>query len=165
MAIASVRIDDRLIHGQVAMAWTKMLNATVIVVPDDASAADPVLKTAMKAATPIGVRSAIVSVAEAAELLKGPKIKNDRVFVVVRGPEAVVALINAGVEIKKVNVGNMRMEDGKKRVTKEVAANQEDWKYLKEIDGKGIEMVAQWMPGGDSKNFNDILKKQDFASL
>jgi len=165
MPISLVRIDDRLIHGQVAMSWTKVLNASVIVVPDDAAAADPIQKTAMKAATPIGVRSAILSVADAAVLLNGPKIKNDRVFVVARNPAAIVGLINAGVEIKKIIVGNMRMADGKKRITKEVAANQEDWNFLKEIDAKGIEMTAQWLPGGDSKNFNEILKKQDFNAI
>jgi len=165
MAISLVRIDDRLIHGQVAMGWTKMLNASVIVVPDDEAAADPIQKTAMKAATPIGVRSAIVGIADAVDLLKGPKLKNDRVFVVARNPAAVVGLIKAGLEIKKIIVGNMRMSDGKKRITKEVAASQEDWNFLKEIDAKGIEMTAQWLPGGDSKNFNEILNKQDFNAL
>ena len=165
MPIALVRIDDRLIHGQVALGWTKMLNATVIVVADDTAAADQMQKTMLKAATPIGVRSAIVSIADGAALLNGPKVAKDKVFVVVRGPAAVVGLVNAGVDIKKVIVGNMRMEDGKKRITKEVAANEEEWNHLKDLDGKGVELVAQWMPGGDSKNFNEILKKQDFISL
>ena len=165
MAICLVRIDDRLIHGQVVMSWTKSLNASVIVVPDDVAAADVMQKTAMKAATPIGVRSAILGIKDAAELLNGPKIKNDRVFVVLRSPASVVGLVNAGVEVKKVIIGNMRMEDGKKRVTKEIAAGQEDWNYFKELDAKGIELMVQWVPGGDSKNFNDILKKQDFSTL
>jgi len=165
LAISLVRIDDRLIHGQVAMSWTKMLNASVIVVPDDAAAADPIQKTAMKAATPIGVRSAILSIVDAAALLNGTKLKNDKVFVVVRSPASVMGLLNAGVVFKKVIVGNMRMEEGKKRVTKIVAASQEDWNFFKEIDGKGIELIEQWLPGGESKNFNEILKKQDFNVL
>ena len=165
MAISLVRIDDRLIHGQVVMSWTKSLNASVIVVPDDAAAADPILKTAMKAATPIGVRSAILSVADAAVLLNGPKIKNDRVFVVVKGPEVVVRLRKAGVAIKKVIVGNMRNEDGKKKVTKIVSASQEEWDSFKELDAGGVELIEQWLPGEDSRNFNDIIKRQDYASL
>ena len=165
MAISLVRIDDRLIHGQVVMSWTKRLNASVIVVPDDDAAADPILKTAMKAATPIGVRSAIVSVADGAVLLNGPKIKNDRVFVVVKGPEVVVRLIKAGVEIKKVIVGNMRNEEGKKRVTKIVAASQAEWNSFKELDSIGVELVEQWLPGEETRNFNDILRKQDYAGL
>ena len=165
MAIVLIRIDDRLIHGQVAMAWTKMLGATVIVVPDNDAAVDPIQKSAMKAGTPIGVRSAIVNVADGAALINGPKIKNEKVFVVARGPETIVSLINEGVPVKKVIVGNMRMEEGKKRITKEVAANQKEWDFLKELDAKGVELIAQWMPGGDSKNFNDILKKVDFSSI
>ena len=165
MPISLVRIDDRLIHGQVGIGWTKMLNASVIVVPDDEAANDPLQKTGLKAATPIGVRSAIVTVADAVELLKGPKLTNERVFIVTRGPAAVVGLLNAGIVFKKVIVGNMRAADGKKRVTKEVAANQEDWDNLKAIDAKGVEMIAQWLPSGDSKNFNEILRKQDFNKL
>ena len=165
MAISLARIDDRLIHGQVVMGWTKMLNATVIVVPDDDAAADPVQKMGMKAATPIGVRSAVVSVAEGAALLKGPKLKNEKVIVVVRGPSVMLKLINEGMEIKKVIVGNMRGEEGKKKITKEVAANQEEWNLFKELDAKGIDLVIQWLPNGDSRNLNEILRKQDFSAL
>ena len=165
MAISLVRIDDRLIHGQVAMSWSKMLNASVIMVPDDDAATDTLQKTAMKAATPIGVRSAIVTVAEGAELLNGPKLAKDRVFVVTRGPAGVLGLIKAGVVIKKVIIGNMRMEDGKKRVHKTVAASEEEWNQLKELDAMGIELTAQWLPGQDTRNFNELLKKQDFNSL
>ena len=164
MAISMVRIDDRLIHGQVAMKWSKTLNASVIVVPDDTAAAEPLQKTALKAATPIGVRSAIVTVADGAALLLGPKIKNDRVFIVARAPGAVLGLINAGVEIKKVIIGNIRMEEGKKKITQYAAVNAEQWNQLKELDAKGVELVAQWLPGEDSKNINEILKK-DFNSL
>jgi mannose/fructose/N-acetylgalactosamine-specific phosphotransferase system component IIB len=165
MAIVLVRIDDRLIHGQVVQGWTKMLNASVIVVPDDEAAADQMLKIAMKAATPIGVRSAIVSVAEGAALINGPKLKNERVFIVVKGPAIVLQLINAGVEIKKVNIGNMRQEGTKKRITQEIAVNEEDWNLFKELDVKGVELIEQWVPGGDSKKMNEILKKKDFIDL
>jgi len=165
MPISMVRIDDRLIHGQVVFAWTKMLNATVIVVPDDSAAADPMQKTMMKAATPIGVRSAIVSIADGAALLTGPKLTKEKVLVVVRGPASAVGLINAGVEIKKITIGNMRGESGKKRVSKEVAVNEEEWNSFKELDSKGIDLIIQWLPGGDSKNLNEVLKKQDFISL
>ena len=165
MGISLMRIDDRLIHGQVVLGWSKMLNATVIVVPDDAAAADPMQVTMMKAATPIGVRSSIVSIAEGAALLKDPKLNKEKVLVVVRGPESAFALINAGVDIKKITIGNMRGETGKKRVSKEVAVNEEEWNYFKKLDSKGIDLVVQWLPGGDTKNLNDMLKKQDFGSL
>jgi len=165
MAICLVRIDDRLIHGQVVMGWTKMLNASVIVVVDDVVAADTMQKTMMKAAVPIGVRSAILDVAEGAALLNGPKLTKDRVFVIVKGPAAVLGLINAGVNIKKIIVGNMRTDDGKKRITKEVAASKEEWECFGKLDSKGVEIVVQWMPNGDSKSFNDILKRGDFSSL
>ena len=165
MAITLVRIDDRLIHGQVALSWTKMLNASVIVVPDDEAAADSMQKVALKAATPIGVRSAVVSIADAATLLNGPKIKNDRVFIVARSPASVVRLIKAGVALKKVIIGNMRMEDGKKRITKIIAAGQAEWDAFTELDAMGIDLVEQWLPGEESKNFNAILKKTNFSSL
>jgi mannose/fructose/N-acetylgalactosamine-specific phosphotransferase system component IIB len=155
-----IRIDDRLIHGQIAIGWTKMLNATVIVVADDPAAADPVQKMVLKAATPIGVRSAIVGIADAAALLTGPKLSREKVLVVVKGPASVLDLINAGVDIKKVIIGNMRMEEGKKRITKEVAADEAEWTMFKELDGRGIDLTAQWLPGGDSKNFNEIIKKE-----
>jgi mannose/fructose/N-acetylgalactosamine-specific phosphotransferase system component IIB len=160
MPLSMVRIDDRLIHGQIAIGWSKMLNASVIVVADDPVSVDPIQKSVLKAATPIGVRSAIVSIADAAALLSGPKLVKEKVLMVVKGPASVLGLIDAGVEIKKVIVGNMRMEDGKKRITKEVAADEAEWNAFKELNTRGIELIAQWLPGGDSKNFNDIIKKE-----
>lgn len=165
MAIVLVRIDDRLIHGQVAWGWSKMTNASVIVVPDDEAASDPVQKSLLKAGTPIGIRSAILGVADAAALLKGPKITNERTLVIVRGPASVVGLLDNGVDIKKVIVGNMRGETGKKRITKESAVNEAEWNSFKELDARGIELTIQWIPGSDTKNLNEILKKQSFESL
>lgn len=55
----------------------------------------------------------------------------------------------------------MRMEEGKKRITKEVAADETKWNAFKELNGRGIELIAQWLPGGDSKNFNEIIKKEE----
>ena len=165
MSISMVRIDDRLIHGQVVMGWTKMLNASVIVVPDDEAAVDPIQKMAMKAGTPIGVRSAIVSIADGAALLNGPKLKNDKVFVVLRSPASAIKLIDAGVEIKKINIGNMRQEGNKIRIAKQTAVDEKDWNDFKELDARGIELEEQWLPGADSKKINEILRKQDFKDL
>jgi len=135
------------------------------VVPDNAAAADQMQVTMMKAATPIGVSSSIVSIEDGAALLKGPKLSREKVIVVVRGPKSAWDLIDAGVDVKKITIGNMRGETGKKRVTKEAAVNEEEWNYFKKLDSKGISLVVQWLPGGDTKNLNDILKKQDFKSL
>ena len=158
MAIVLIRVDDRLIHGQVAAGWSRATGATHIVVADDAVAADGTQKALLKVATPTGIKSSILSVEGAAELLKGSKLTKDKVIVLVRGPSGLLRLRDLGIELKQVNIGNVRMADGRQRLSKEIAATPEEVEQWKTLDSLGIEMTAQWVPGGPSSSFNQVLR-------
>lgn len=158
MKIVLVRVDDRMIHGQVAVGWTRLVGGTHIIVVDDEVAKDNTQKMLLKMATPVGVKSSVLSVQEAAALLNSGKLGNDRVIIIVRGPGTLLGLIASGVPIPKVNIGNVRMSEGRERLTKEVAANSEEIMAWRQLDAQGVELEALWLPGGAPTNFNQIVQ-------
>lgn len=157
--IVMVRVDDRLIHGQVAVGWTRILGATHIVVANDEVAKDNTQKMLLKIATPVSVKSTILPVAEAAAFLAAGKIGNDKVLVLVRDPQSLLTLIEGGVKLEKVNIGNVRMAEGRERLTKEVAATPEEIRAWKKLDEKGVELEALWLPGGTPTNLNEVIRR------
>jgi mannose/fructose/N-acetylgalactosamine-specific phosphotransferase system component IIB len=156
--IVLVRVDDRMIHGQVAVGWTRMVGGTHIVVVDDEVAKDNTQKMLLKMATPIGVKATVLSVQDAVALLQSGKLGNDKVIIIVRGPQALLGLIEGGVSIPKVNIGNVRMTEGRERLTKEVAANAEEIASWRQLNEQGVKLEALWLPGGTATNFNQIIQ-------
>lgn len=158
MRIALVRVDDRLIHGQVVLGWVRMVGATRIVVADDAVAKDEMQKTLMRFAAPPGVETTIIPVDEAGPALAHDGFPADTVMVLVRGPQELVRLMAAGVPLTKVNVGNVRAAAGRERLTKEVAADRDDLSAWQALDAAGVALEAVWIPGGSVTDFNRVVR-------
>ena len=107
MAIALMRVDDRLVHGQVVEGWLPSLGVDLIVVVSDAAAADPVQASLMKMAMPPSVGLLVVSVADAPDALSSPKMAARRALVLVPGPAEALSLLKRGVAVQRVNVGGL----------------------------------------------------------
>lgn len=90
--IKAVRIDERLIHGQVAMTWTKSLNLTGLVVASDEAATNDIQKMTLKMAAPSNVKVIIKTVDDAIHLLKDPRAKDMRLMVLVPNVKDAVKL-------------------------------------------------------------------------
>lgn len=160
MRVVLVRVDDRLIHGQVAVGWTRTVGATHIVVANDEVAGNPAQRTLLKMATPAGVKATILTVAEAGRHLAEKKFTGDNVLVLVRDPQSLVKLMEAGFKPDRVNIGNVRALEGRKRLTKEVHASPEELTAWKALNAAGIALEAQWLPDQPKTNFNQVLREQ-----
>lgn len=160
MKIVLVRVDDRLIHGQVAVGWTRTVGATHIVVANDEVAKDATQKALLKLATPVGVKATMLSVADAAAALAGAKFGNDNVMILVRDPQSLLGLMQGGVTLTKVNIGNVRVAPGRERLTKEVAASPTEIEAWKALDRAGVVLEAIWLPGGAVTNFNSVVRER-----
>lgn len=160
MKIVLVRVDDRLIHGQVAVGWTRTVGATHILVANDEVAKDATQKALLKLAAPVGVKVTILPVAEAAAAVVGGKFGNDSLMVLVRDPQSLVGLMQGGVALTKVNIGNVRTAPGRERLTKEVAASPAEIEAWKQLDQTGVALEAIWLPGGAVTNFNNIIRER-----
>jgi len=158
MNLALLRVDERLVHGQVTMFWTRRVSATVILVVNDQVASDPMQKSIMQLAAPANTELDICSMAETAEKMKTGAWGNKKVFVLVRNPIDALRLIDLGLDLDFINVGGVRRPDADIKLTKEVSATEEELEAWKKLDEMGIKMEVQWVPGERKSNLNDVLK-------
>ena len=112
MAIVEVRIDDRLIHGQVCGYWVPHHSVEKIVVIDDKIAKDEMRKTALKFGCPAKVKLSILDALTASDKLKRNLDKGSRVMLLAAGPEPLLKMVEDGYAIKQITVGNLSGKPG-----------------------------------------------------
>jgi mannose/fructose/N-acetylgalactosamine-specific phosphotransferase system component IIB len=158
VSIVLIRVDDRLIHGQVLMGWTRALGVDHALVADDQAAADPMQGPLMRMAAPTGLTVTILPVDEAATALQDDRYQRDRMIVIVRGPDTLVRMHKAGLEFDTVNVGNVRSGEGRSRLTKEVHASPEELEQWRYLDNVAVELSAQWLPDQKRTHLNPLVR-------
>lgn len=125
LIVGLARIDDRLIHGQVATRWTKESRVTRIVVVNDDVAKDQVRSTMLKSVAPPGVTAHVVNIEKMIRVYNNPEYANERMMLLFTNPTDVFRLLEAGVDMKSINVGGMAYKDGK-MITSAVAVDDKD---------------------------------------
>ena len=159
MAIVHVRIDYRLIHGQVATFWTNHLKTTRIMVVDDAAAKDDIKKAALKIATPSGVALSVLSVEKAAENINSGRYDGQRVMMILGSVATLQALLRRGVRLTACNVGNLAKGPGKIAVSPTVALTAEEADALQANGAQGIELTLQLIPSSSVSQLIPAIKK------
>jgi sorbose PTS system EIIB component len=157
MIINLVRIDDRLIHGQVTTVWTKEAKAERIIIVSDEVANDDIRSTLVKQAAPPGIKVSVISIDKAAAVYKNPKYENDTVFYLFTNPTDVLRLINAGVPIKEVNIGGMSFKEGKKQITKAVSVDKNDISAFKKMHEMGINLCLKVVITDPNVDFIELI--------
>lgn len=161
MTISALRIDGRLIHGQVANLWTTKLGVTRIMVIDDKVAASDIEKSGLKLARPAGIDLSVLSEKVAADHIKRGGYDSQKVFIVVKRPQVLLDLVNDGVKLETINVGNMSQTDETTQITNSINVVQDDVDAFKALHEKGIKITQQMVPGDQANDFMAILKKFD----
>ncbi|MBO0459750.1 PTS sugar transporter subunit IIB [Enterococcus hulanensis] len=159
--IVNVRIDERLIHGQVATMWTNHLKANRIMVVDNEVVKNEMEKDVLKMAKPNSVKLSILTTKGASARIKDGQYDNQKVFLIVKNPETLVELVDSGVELVEVNVGNMSAKKGSKQVAKSIGVTPENIESFNYLNEKGVKLVAQMVPNEDKSSFMKLLKEGD----
>ncbi|AJQ28685.1 PTS system mannose/fructose/N-acetylgalactosamine-transporter subunit IIB [Pelosinus fermentans] len=146
MGIELVRIDDRLIHGQIVMAWCKTMPIERIVVIDDEVALDFIRKMLLETVAPPGINVTILNVTQGVESLKTDIFAEEKLLLLVTNPTTILNLVENGLEISKVNIGGMSFGQGKTPVTKAVSISDTDKRAFKELHEHGIDLQIQILP-------------------
>ena len=153
------RIDSRLLHGQVATAWTKATQPNRIIVVSDAVAKDDLRKKLIEQAAPPGVKANVIPISKMIEVAKDPRFGNTKALLLFENPEDVLKVVEGGVEIPEVNVGSMAHSVGKVVVSKVLSMGQEDVDTFDELKAKGIKFDVRKVPNDSKANMDEILKK------
>ncbi|ADL69324.1 MULTISPECIES: mannose/fructose/sorbose PTS transporter subunit IIB [Thermoanaerobacterium] len=140
MEIVLARIDDRLIHGQVATLWAKETKCNRIIVCNDEVANDQLRKTLLIQVAPPGVKANVLTIEKAIEVYKNPKYNSFKALLLFTNPTDVLKMVEGGVDIKSVNIGGMSFKDGKKMITNAVSVDEKDIEAFKKLHEMGIEL-------------------------
>lgn len=159
MVFGLARIDDRLIHGQVATRWTKETNVKRIIVVSDEVAADNVRKTLLCQVAPPGVTAHVVDVEKMIRVYNNPKYAGERVMLLFTNPTDVERLVEAGVKITSVNIGGMAFQQGKTQVTNAISLDGKDIAAFEKLNARGIELEARKVSSDTKINMMDLIAK------
>jgi len=157
--IRVLRVDDRLLHGQVAVAWTNYFKVDVILVANDKLITDMAMQTAFKLAAPPEVTLSMKSLAGAVMVINNPKHSKRKIMVITQNMEDAMYLCNeTGEEIKEILIGGLRKSENKKQINMNSYMGAEDITILKNMEQRGIELTMQADPTSKKLSSSEIIK-------
>jgi len=142
--ISLVRVDNRLIHGQVVEAWLPYLKVARVVVADDEAAKSDLIRAAMGLAVQAAVEVKIQPVAEVDFAALGADAV--KTLVLVRDVASLLQARERGLTAARVNLGNVHHQEGRRAVTPSVFLSQAELSGLKMLSESGVEVEARAVP-------------------
>ena len=155
--IELVRIDDRMLHGQVVSTWLKDYGIEQVLIINDKAANDPIQKSVAGLAAPKDVRVHLFGVEQFIDILKKTPIKRKTMLIFTTSTD-VLKLVENGLEIKEVNVGGMRYNESRKRLSKAVSVTTEEEEAFKKLIKKDMKVFIQMIPKSDETMMKNLLK-------
>jgi PTS system mannose-specific IIB component/fructoselysine and glucoselysine-specific PTS system IIB component len=144
--IKLTRIDDRLVHGQVAMTWTPAIGADCLVVANDKVANDEFMKMTLGLAKPASAKLVIKSLADAATFINDPRAQGLKILLIINSVQDAAAMANAICDIKSINFGGIRTKEGTRPISKAIALTDDDITIIKQMLAKDLELEVRQVP-------------------
>lgn len=155
--ILLTRIDNRLLHGQVATQWNSSIGANLILIANDDVSQNKMRQKLMDMAAPSGVDTRYFSIDKTISIIH-KAADRQKIFIICENPQDVLKLVEGGVPIDKVNIGNMHMSEGKRQVATSVAVDDDDVDTFKKLQDKGVELEIRRVPSIAAENINKLFK-------
>jgi mannose PTS system EIIAB component len=149
-----VRVDDRLIHGQVAIGWVKATQPEILIVANDGVAADPMLTSLMEMAAPAQIQVKISTLVDLPKTLDQPELSNRRVLLLFSSLPDVIRALDAGVVIKELNLGGLRASTGKRQILPAIALDDQDHAMIRKLWEHGVRVTIQMVPTDEAQDLH-----------
>ncbi|MCZ4953772.1 PTS sugar transporter subunit IIB [Streptococcus pneumoniae] len=159
LKINLARLDTRLLHGQVATAWTPDSKANRIIVASDNVAKDDLRKELIKQAAPGNVKANVVPIQKLIEISKDPRFGETHALILFETPQDALRAIEGGVPIKTLNVGSMAHSTGKTLVNTVLSMDKEDVATFEKMRDLGVEFDVRKVPNDSKKDLFDLINK------
>ena len=153
--IKLVRVDHRLIHGQVAFTWTKFLSTDCILIASDELLKDDLRMAGLRMAKPSNVKLVMKSIEDSAKSLNSGVTDKYNLLILCESVEDVYRLAKKVPAITAINLGGTKSGDDRKNISKAVNVSQGDIKMIKELSEEGRSIFVQLVPDDDS---TDVMK-------
>ena len=155
--IKLTRIDDRLVHGQVAFTWTPALGVDCLIIANDKIAKDEFVKMTLGLAKPAGTSLLIKSLKEAAAFLNDQKNMSLKILLIINSVRDAASMVAEVPEIKSINIGGLRLKEGAKLISKAVGVNDEDITIIRDLLNKGVELEIRQVPTDNKQMVGSLI--------
>jgi len=157
MSVKLLRIDDRLIHGQVVLGWVPALKPDRIVVANDRVAGSDWERKFYSSCVPPEVRVSFFTIAETARQIAGDMFKGESLLVLAESARDALSLLGAGVTVKEVNVGGLHFREGSVELLPFVFLTEDERTALRELVKRAVTLYAQDVPSNPARVINSLV--------
>lgn len=155
--ITLLRVDHRLLHGQVAFSWTQYVGADCILIANDSVPGDELRKTTIKLAKPPSVKLVIKNINDSIEAIKSGVTDKYNLFIVVESVNDAWRIASAIDEIKSINLGGIKAKEGSKNISKAINLLPTEIEQLQQLVGKGVEVEIRQVPSDRKQLFAECV--------
>ena len=155
--ITLVRVDNRLIHGQVVEAWLPHLKVSRVVVADDEAASSPLVRAAMALAVQSAIEVQILPLAQ----VDYPGVSRDAVktLVLLRDVAAVPFAQAHGLKVEHLNLGNVHFGTGRRQVSSSIFLAESEVQALRRLTDEGVRVEARAVPSEKPVEMPELLER------
>jgi len=157
MPLCLVRIDDRLIHGQIVLGWARVLKPDRIVVSNDRISGNTWERKFYLSSVPPHIKVSFLSLEDTSRELLNNLFKNESVMLLFESVEDAFRVVEKGVSLEEINVGGLHYREGAEELLPFVFVTGEDRMYLRELVKRGVRLLAQDVPGNTSRVINSLV--------
>jgi len=154
--IKLVRLDYRLLHGQVVFSWTQNVGAQRIIVVDDEAATDELKKTALNLSKPAGVRLNIFTLDKTLEKMPKVEALNENIMMIFGNTATLRKFCEAYPKCKEVNYGGIANKENSKQYAVAVCLNETEQADTQKILDLGVKIFMQQTPGHKRENLTRV---------
>ncbi len=155
--IKLVRVDHRLLHGQVAVSWVNGIGADCILVASDTVVNDPVWKTTLKLGKPAGCKLVMKNIADSITAINSGVTDKYKLIVVVQTIADAKRLADGCPAITSINLGNTKESATTKQVSRQIFLEPDEIEMLRELDARGVECEIRPMAADSKTNVIPLL--------
>jgi len=159
MPVIHIRMDNRLIHGQILVSWNSAFKIEHIIVTNDVVAGDPLQVTLLKAVAPLNAKVSVLSIKDCVAYCNTPEAPSENIFIIAKFPEDGLALVEAGLDMPTLNLGNQAFVRNSKKISNTVFLTESGVKALKKLHEKGIRITCRMMPSDSDTDYWPTVEK------
>lgn len=156
--VKMLRVDERMLHGQVAVTWVANVNASSILIANDEVMTNEMAKVALKLAKPSGVNLAIRDIKGGIELLNDPRSQSVQIFVIVRTVQDALKIAEAtNGQVKHVNIGGIKKKEGGRMIAGATFVTDDDIEVLRKIENTVDELEFRMVASDPKKSLKSLV--------
>lgn len=159
MPVIHVRMDNRLIHGQILVSWNSAFKIEHIIVTNDKVAGDPLQVTLLKAVAPLTAKVSVLSIKDCVAYCNSPEAEKENIFIIAKFPEDGLALVEEGLNMPVLNLGNQAFVRNSKKISNTVFLTESGVKALKTLHEKGLRITCRMMPADSDTDYWPTIEK------